>query len=486
MDKMLPQFNVVPCRGKIPLVKWQEFVDKPVSSEDVQAWAQRFPNSDRGIVCGPVSRLFVLDDDGSEELKKYRIPRTATVSTPRGGRHHYFKWTEALDGRVTTKAGILDKVDVRGHGGFVAFYGWTIPPHLAPLASPPAWLIDLLPKKDGTAIKAGIAATVEGIRNGNRNQTFASLAGSLRGRGYSVEEIYTFLESKAKEVEFPLNELRLVCQSIGRYPVPEQPKPVDPKVSDHSFKSFMAVRRPIEWLVPGLIGQGAINVWAGLQESRKSWLLLDLAVAVATGTTWLGKYPCGRGKVIIIDQERPGDEMKRRLNALVRGRDLQIEDVEGYLIPKADLDPGFKLNQESSFLAFEQLIADVKPNLILLDSLKTIQTGDIKDSNSMQPLFEKFKALRQKYKTAFVILHHENNRAYEMIREKQNVTAETIEGSSSIKQVPEGIVVARNFDDESTMVHHVKNSYGGHKLPPFLVRVVDREPDGSKIVVQAY
>jgi RecA-family ATPase len=247
----------------------------------------------------------------------------------------------------------------------------------------------------------------------------------------------------------------------------------------------MATKKAIPFIVPGFFGYNTINVIAGLQESRKSWLLLDLAVSLSTGTPWLGKWPCARLKTIILDQERPAEEMQRRLDALVAGRGLTDDDVEGFLIPKAGLEPPFKLNLDPSFQAFERMIDEVRPEVVIMDSLKTIQTGDINSTTDMQRTFERLKGLRLKYKTAFVILHHENKGTYAAIRDKHIVTAENIEGSGVINQVPEGLFVARNFDGESTMLHHVKNSYG-IKVPPFLVKVRDVTPDKSKISVEAF
>ena len=123
--------------------------------------------------------------------------------------------------RYKREQGIFNKVDVRGDGGYVVFYGWEISPAVVPFAAPPQWLIDSLPKKESRAITAGPMATLGGIREGNRNQSFASLAGGLRARGYTTDVIFELLRPKAREVGFPENELMAVCQSIGRYDAPK-------------------------------------------------------------------------------------------------------------------------------------------------------------------------------------------------------------------------------------------------------------------------
>lgn len=479
---MLPQFNVIPCRGKIPLVKWQEFVDRPVSAAETAEWGARFPGSDKGIVCGPVSRLFVLDDDGSTELQKYHIPRTATVSTPRGGKHYYFKWAGELDGRVTTKAGILDKVDVRGHSGFVRFYGWTVPPHIAPLAAPPQWLIDLLPKKEGRKeVTTGLADRLSTIQQGNRNQSFASLAGSLRSRGYGVDEIFGLLEAKAKEVDFPLNELRMVCQSIGRYPAPEAPKL---ESQGESVESFLAEQEPVKWICKPFIAEQSIGIIGGLPESRKSWIMVDLAVECARGGgLWLNKFPVKGTKVLLIDQERSKAEVQRRLKAVIAGKGLNVRDISSSLFVRSGSTT--RINLQPSFDALRKEISDLRPRLILVDSLATFHTMNESSRAEIQQVMENIKALRNEFGCSIVIIHHETKNSYQNKKEGAEPSYLDLAGNVAIPAAAEMVVNITKHDGESSWCFHTKSTQGG-KQPPFLVRVRDTAPEGSSIAVEAY
>ena len=47
---------------------------------------------------------------------------------------------------------------------------------------------------------------------------------------------------------------------------------------------------PIQFFVDGLVPEG-ITLLAGLPKAGKSWLALDLAVAVSQGKPFLGKQP---------------------------------------------------------------------------------------------------------------------------------------------------------------------------------------------------
>lgn len=499
----------VSAETKKPAVSWDRYQDRLPTEEEIRndfIYAEgKFGRCAVGIATGPVSGTILLDFDFAKHpeaikfFESHTFPRTWKERTASGGIHLYFKWVDALNFKKTNTTSILHLgVDTKGYGGYSKItpsegYKWIVAPHMTPLAMPPQWLIDALADKDPHVVPGAfqqksadwMIKELESVDpkdpiNG-RTPTFVRAIGRLKAKGLGENEVKFILSPWADKYEFPKLDY-LVDDQFRRYP----PKPEEtPDVSNHSYKAFAATKKTIPFIVPGLVGLNTINVWAGLQESRKSWLLLDLAVAVASGTSWLNRYPCMKGKAIIIDQERPGDEMKRRLEALIVGRGLNADDIEGSLIPKADISPRFQLNIDESFAAFEKMVDEVRPMIVLIDSLSAIQSGDINSKPDMQKFFERLKVLRLKYGVSFVILHHENKGTYYMMRENLPVTAENIEGSGVINQVPEGLIVARNFDGESTTLHHVKNSYGT-KLAPFMVKVRDITPDKQKIAVEAF
>lgn len=490
--KLPNTFSVFPVEGKKPLVDWKEFSQRPHTYDERMEWDYKFTNYNLGIATGAVSRILVLDDDGGLDVTKYPVPKTLTQTTPRGGKHYFFKWTKELESKVTTKVGILEKVDVRGAGGFICFYGFDKPYHLVPIALPPKWLVDLLPSRSQIANNSSQIANKEndwmlkeleaikpGEGNSGRTPTFVRIINKLKREGLSEGSVIALLTPWAEKYDYHKLE-KIVIDQYKRYPVRQQSQDAE---TSNSLLDFLVDSKEINYVVPNLIAENTINILAGLQESRKSWELLDLAVAIASGTPWLGKFKVERKKVLIIDQERPKLEMQRRIKALVAGRGLSIEDLEGQLVPKAGTT--MRINLDQSYEKLCRLIEEIHPEVILIDSLKTFQTGVITDNQSMQEVFERIKQLRLKYNLTFVILHHENKMAYLRSREGMEITAENVAGASSIAEVPEGIFISVNQNAEASIMHHVKNSYG-IKQPPFFVRIVDLNEDKSKIVVEAY
>ena len=69
---------------------------------------------------------------------------------------------------------------------------------------------------------------------------------------------------------------------------------------------------PIKWIVPGLIPEGC-TILAGRPKLGKSFLALDVALAVARGGYCLGDYQCEQGAVLYLALE----DNRRRLKARI-------------------------------------------------------------------------------------------------------------------------------------------------------------------------
>lgn len=217
-------FSLIPVKDKKPLVKWQEHQSRKATKEEVHGWLSRYPNCDLGIVTGSVSGILVLDAD---KPLAHPVPRTWTVKTKRGyGRHFYFKWDRAYETATTTKAGILQAGwDIRGDGGYVVApgsegYRFTNPPGVAPLAEAPGWLRAVLcSEQRGPSLGSGdkhddgralheegdvprIVSLSEGLKEGNRNDSFARLAGIFRRQGLKANQIFDLLRGRARSGGF--------------------------------------------------------------------------------------------------------------------------------------------------------------------------------------------------------------------------------------------------------------------------------------------
>jgi len=209
--------------------------DATTAAAVIWRWWQRWPGSNVGIATGKRSMLLVLDVDprhgGVEQLLALqatggRLPATVEVLTGGGGRHIYLRHVGTI-GNSSLALG----VDVRCEGGYVVAppslhasgrrYDWEASSHPDEVlvASTPGWLVDLLSeprrKQSDAAVQDGAP-----IRDGERNTTLASLAGTMRRRGMTTSEIKAaLLVVNQQRCEPPLGEgeVRDIAVSIGRY-----------------------------------------------------------------------------------------------------------------------------------------------------------------------------------------------------------------------------------------------------------------------------
>ncbi len=478
--KIPNQFNVMLVKDKKPLSPWKELTEREQTLEEKAKVLDIAQPGTLGIITGPVSRIFVLDVDGPEgekSLEEKHIPKTWTVRTPRG-RHFYFKWCDELNDRVTTRAGLFDKVDTRGDGGYVVFYGFEFGPTTVPLVYPPRWLIDALPRKESKQVTAGPMATLGSIREGNRNQSFASLAGGLRARGYTVDVIFELLKPKAKEVGFSENELMAVCQSIGRYDTPKI------EGQGENVESFLADEEPVKWICKPFVAEQSIGIIGGLPESRKSWVMVDLAVECARGGgLWLNKFPVKGCKVLLIDQERSKSEVQRRLKAVIAGKGITSADLNQSLFVRSGTST--RIDLQPSFDALRKEMADIRPNLVLIDSLATFHTKEESNRMEIQQVMERIKQLRNEFNCSVILIHHSTKQSYQAQKEGAEPSYLDLAGNVAIPAAAEMCISIVKHSDDASFLHHTKATQGT-KAAPFLVKVVDVKPDQSEIRVEGF
>jgi len=210
LDYLSRGWSVLPFRegDKRPLIAWTEYQHRRPTEAEVRAWLLEMPNANVGIVTGAVSGLIVLDIDpahgGEESLGQIErehgtLPRTPEVVTGSGGRHVYFAHPGGI---VHNRVGILPGIDLRGDGGCVVAppslhqsgrrYRWAPghEPGHCPLASFPSWLVEVVGERGertGHPLTYWRKLVADGVTEGERNNTIASLTGHLLWHGVDPE-----------------------------------------------------------------------------------------------------------------------------------------------------------------------------------------------------------------------------------------------------------------------------------------------------------
>lgn len=225
---------VFPCEsgGKRPRTH-NGCLDATTDPGRVERWWRADGNANPAIRTGRVSGVVVLDVDGDEgadslaELERRHgpIPRTASVITPRGGAHYYFK---APSVEIRNSAGKLGPgLDVRGDGGYVL-----VPPSIGAngrryepdeRTSPvemPSWLLDLTrgeQTRPRTPSGEWVGIVRAGLAEGQRNHGLARLAGHLLARDVDARLVLELVLLTNERCQPPLadTEVEKVVESIA-------------------------------------------------------------------------------------------------------------------------------------------------------------------------------------------------------------------------------------------------------------------------------
>jgi hypothetical protein len=219
---------------------------------------------------------------------------------------------------------------------------------------------------------------------------------------------------------------------------------------------------PVPWAVPGWLAKGDFAVIGGEPGTGKSVFALDLALALSTGTTFLGLRVQGMYRVLYLDEEMPPELAKRRLRMLIRGRELEPEQVSLRYFNGEQL----KLDQADSRLALRRVFDEWPPDFIVLDSLIRFHSGNENDNSEMARFYAQMRSLQSDYEFGWVALHHLAKPG----KDKSKELGHRLRGASDLRAVVDQLYGIEG--DSATRVRtltHDKNRWADTSLPMMLV-----------------
>ena len=118
------------------------------------------------------------------------------------------------------------------------------------------------------------------------------------------------------------------------------------------------------WLVTGLWSEQAVGIIGGEPKCCKSFLALDLAVAVAAGVPCLRRFGVPRaGRVLLYAAEDALHIVRRRLDGICAAAGLGLADLDVQVITA----PTVRLDLAADRRSLDDTVADLQPRLLVLD-----------------------------------------------------------------------------------------------------------------------
>lgn len=183
------------------------------------------------------------------------------------------------------------------------------------------------------------------------------------------------------------------------------PSPRKPGFALLTVPEILARQRPLDWLLEGHVERNALGVVFGDPGSYKSFLAIDWALSVATGTPWQG-HPTHPGAVVYLAGEGHSG-LARRLQAWSMAREVQIAKVPFLLSAH-----GAQLFTRESAREVQQAIKEAAkvvgpPALVVVDTLARNFGGDENSTVDMSTFIGHLdQYLRQPYQCTVLLIHH--------------------------------------------------------------------------------
>jgi AAA domain len=206
--------------------------------------------------------------------------------------------------------------------------------------------------------------------------------------GLSAEKLAPGAQEESKGVKMPVNADQML-----------------PVVRVGEIKSEDNARR---WLVEELWGASSVGVIGGAPKCAKTWLGLDMALSVATGTPCLGKYAVPEpGPVLVYLAEDALPAVRERIEGMARHRGLDLGPVEIYAITA----PVLRLDRDRDRSCLWETTRRLRPRLLLLDPLVRLHGIDENDAGEVAELLAYFRSLQRQFDLSVLLVHHTRKNA---------------------------------------------------------------------------
>jgi hypothetical protein len=157
------------------------------------------------------------------------------------------------------------------------------------------------------------------------------------------------------------------------------------------------------WLVTGLWSEQAVGIVGGEPKCCKSFLALDLAVAVAGGVPCLRRFAVPRaGRVLLFAAEDALHIVRRRLEGISAAAGVALANLDIQVITA----PTVRLDLDADRRNLAETVARLQPRLLILDPFVRLHRIDENASGEVAPLLAYLRELQRRHDVAVLIVHH--------------------------------------------------------------------------------
>ena len=157
------------------------------------------------------------------------------------------------------------------------------------------------------------------------------------------------------------------------------------------------------FLIDEMWGEGAVGIVGGEPKCCKSFLALDIAVAVASGRPCLRRFAVGRpGPVLLFAAEDALHIVRDRLDGIAIAAGTALGALPLHVITA----PVVRLDIEHDRDALRDTVASLRPRMLVLDPFVRLHRINENSSDEVAPLLACLRELQREYDVAVLLVHH--------------------------------------------------------------------------------
>jgi hypothetical protein len=163
--------------------------------------------------------------------------------------------------------------------------------------------------------------------------------------------------------------------------------------------------RPVEhrFLVENLWSEGAVGIVGGEPKCFKSFLALDLALAVASGRPALRRFEVNRpGPVLFFAAEDALHVVRERLDGIAAASEVVLEGLPIHVV----IAPSVRLDVERDCAALRATVAALRPRLLVLDPFIRLHRRNENAADEVAPLLAFLRDLQRTLDVSVLLVHH--------------------------------------------------------------------------------
>jgi hypothetical protein len=157
------------------------------------------------------------------------------------------------------------------------------------------------------------------------------------------------------------------------------------------------------WLIDQLWTSNAVGILGGAPKSLKTWMALEMAVSVASGSACLATYAVpSPGPVLLYAAEDSESALRLRLESLAQHHALPLAYLDIRVITTETL----RLDRTTDQERLEATVQLHRPVLLILDPLVRLHAIDENAAGEIAALLGYLRLLQRKTGAAIALVHH--------------------------------------------------------------------------------